>query len=204
MIRIAIQSKGRLSDASIQYLRSKGLTFERSGRKLIARCRNRAVQILFLRSGDIPEYVKRGVAQFGIVGQNVLQESGLDIPVVETLDFGQCRLVIAVPKRSRIKSVQDLGGERIATSYPHLLSRYLIAQGVRAAVIVLRGSVEIAPQLGLSDGICDLVQTGGTLRENNLKPLATVMESRAVLIRSPLFTGNPPFNQDAEILDKLK
>ncbi len=184
MIRIAIQSKGRLSDASIEFLRSRGLKFEPNGRSLVTPCANRDVEILWLRSGDIPEYVNRGVADFGIAGANVLAEKGMELEGAEKMDFGFCKLVIAVPGDSGIHSVRDLEGERIATSYPIILSRYLQAQGIRAAIIPLRGSVEIAPRLNLADAICDLVQTGKTLSDNHLKPLVTILESQAILIKN--------------------
>ncbi|PIZ71444.1 ATP phosphoribosyltransferase [Candidatus Peregrinibacteria bacterium CG_4_10_14_0_2_um_filter_43_11] len=181
-MRIAIQNKGRLSELSIAFLRSSGLSFQPNGRSLITRCDNEDVEILYLRSADIPEYVRRGVADFGIVGRNVLEEKEIDLPILRSLDFGQCRLVIAVPQKSSIQSIQDLEGERIATSYPNTLSCYLKKQGVSASIIPLRGSVEAAPALDLADAICDLVQTGKTLKDNGLTPLVTVLESEAVLI----------------------
>ena len=182
MIRIAIQSKGRLSEASEQYLKSTGLSFRPNGRSLITPCTTPNVEILYLRSADIPEYVRRGVADYGIVGRNVLAERKLDLPILRSLNFGQCRLVIAVPKNSLIQSLCDLEGERVATSYPNLLAAYLKTQNVRAAIIPIQGSVEVTPRLNLADAICDLVQSGQTLRDNDLRPLVTVLESEAVLI----------------------
>src|SRR3989338_5984116 len=183
--RIAIQKSGRLYKGSMDFLISKGLSFPANGKSLILSCGNFDIDLLLLRDDDIPEYVKRGVADFGIVGQNVLAEKGADLPVIMKMDFGRCKLVIAVPKDSRIRTPEDLGGMRIATSYPKLLSEYLAKEGVEASIVPISGSTEITPELDMSDAICDLVQTGSTLKAHDLVPLFTVMESQAVLIESP-------------------
>jgi len=194
-----VQKSGKLYDASIKYLSSVGLTFPSKEKSLMLSSENSDIDILFLRDDDIPEYVASGVADFGIVGENVLKEKNLDLKIIKRLDFGGCSLVIAVPKKSGIKELRDLEGKRIATSYPKLLADYLRDNDVRASVTVLSGSVEITPGLDLSDAICDLVQTGETLKAHNLVPIATVMDSTAVLIESP--TEN---ERKAEFMEKIK
>lgn len=181
-MKIAIQKSGKLYDASMQYLSNRGLVFPTKEKSLILPCENSDIDILFLRDDDIPEYVASGVADFGIVGQNVLAEKALDLKTLKKLGFGKCSLQLAVPKNSQIKKLKDLDGKRIATSYPKLLADYLRENDVRASITVLSGSVEITPELNLADAICDIVQTGSTLKAHNLAPLATIMESQAVLI----------------------
>lgn len=183
-LKIAVQKSGRLYQNSMDFLTSRGLSFSPDSRALIRRSQNSNIDIVYLRDDDIPEYVSRGIADFGIVGQNVLAEKGLTLRIVTKLDFGLCRLVIAVPKRSRIRTVKDLRNLRIATSYPKLLTEYLKKAGVVASIVEVSGSAEIAPRLGLSDAVCDLVQTGATLEANGLVPLCTVLESQAVLVTS--------------------
>ena len=189
-IQFAVQSNGRLTEPSLQYLRAAGLEFTSNGRTLITSCTNRDLNILYLRNADIPEYVSRGVADYGIVGENVLLEKGVRVTVRKKLGFGRCALVIAVPNDSLIRTVRDLDGERIATSYPRILNDFLKAQGINAAVIPIQGSVEIAPSVNLADAICDLTQSGETLRANNLRVLANIMDSEAVLISNQLI-DNP-------------
>jgi len=183
-LRIAVQSRGRLREESLNFLRSLGLEFEDDGRLMLS-CRNIALDIIFLRNEDIPEYVSRGACDFGIVGENILEEKNVCVELLYRLDFAQCALVLAAPRSSEVKGLKDLEGARIATSYPETLRRYLQQCGISAAVIVLRGSVEIAPQLNLADAICDLTQTGSTLREHDLVPFETLLDSHAVLIESP-------------------
>ncbi|KKU78437.1 MAG: ATP phosphoribosyltransferase [Candidatus Peregrinibacteria bacterium GW2011_GWA2_47_7] len=183
--QFAVQSNGRLTRESLDYLRAIGLTFEENGRSLITSCQNQPVDILYLRSSDIPEYVSRGVASFGIVGENVLYEKRARVKIVRRLGFAMCSLVIAVPKGSPIKTLQDLEGERIATSYPRILREFLNKKKINAAIISIQGSVEITPSVNLADAVCDLVQSGRTLRENNLTPIQKVLDSEAVLIASP-------------------
>lgn len=185
-LKIAVQKSGRLNQDSMNFLASLGLSFISSGRLLIQQCRNFDIDILYVRASDIPEYVYRGIADFGIVGQDVLKEKNMDLLVVSKLDFGKCELKIAVPKKSFVKKPADLQGERIATSYPKLLRDYLVKEGVEAAIIPISGSVEVAPGLDLADAICDIVQSGATLRANNLKPIFTVFKSQAVLVESPI------------------
>ncbi|MEK7106892.1 MAG: ATP phosphoribosyltransferase [Patescibacteria group bacterium] len=183
--RIAIQKSGRLHKASMDFLSARGLIFPPNERSLILPCKNSDIDLLLLRDDDIPEYVRSGVADFGIVGENVLAEKGIELPVIKKLDFGRCKLVIAIPSDSRIKTPEDLEGKRIATSYPKLLAKYLAKQGVEASIVAISGSTEIAPELDLADAICDLVQTGSTLKAHDLVPLFVIMESQAVLVESP-------------------
>lgn len=186
-LRIAIQKNGRLRYPSLNYVTSLGLVFdlEDLDRQMVVGCLNSAVELLFVRNSDIPEYVKSGVADFGIVGENVLYERSDNLPIVKELGFGKCDLIIASPTDSCIKTVPDLYDERIATSYPNSLKRFLVVNNINASVVVINGSVEITPALNLADAICDITQTGRTLKQNNLTPIATVMKSQAVLITSP-------------------
>jgi len=185
-IRIAIQKEGRLRNPSLEYLEYLGLQFpEQNGRTLVVPCKNADSEILYVRHSDVPQYVQNGAADFAIVGGNVLYEKDFKIREVEKLNFGKCSLVIAVPLDSSIQKIQDLEGERIATSYPNSLRKFLQKQKINAAIIEIRGSVEVAPALGLADAICDLTQTGNTLKENSLKPIETLFDSMAVFIESP-------------------
>jgi ATP phosphoribosyltransferase len=160
-IRIAIQKDGRMKEESLAFLRSRGLEFERKTDQLIiVPCQNGAVEILMVRHSDIPQYVQSGVADFGIVGENILREMKYKVMVVRKLAFGQCALVIAAPEKSNIKEVTDLEGERIATTYPNYLRQYLKQRGLHASIISIGGSVEAAPALNLADAICDLTRTG--------------------------------------------
>jgi ATP phosphoribosyltransferase len=181
-LKIAIQKSGRLNQGSMEYLFGLGLKFAPNGHSLIQSCINEALDILFLRDDDIPQFVSRGVADIGIVGQNVLFETRAETRVVKRLDFARCKLMIAVPKNSGIKTIQDLKGERIATTYPYLLSRFLAEKNIDASIIPIAGSAEIAPEMNLADAVCDIVQTGKTLAAHNLISLITILESQAVLI----------------------
>lgn len=183
--RIAIQKSGRLEAPSEKYLASLGLKFKKNNKNLIVPCRDSNIEILYVRNIDIPEYVKQCVAEFGIVGENILKEKKTNLEIIKKLGFGLCSLVIAVPKNSQIKKIKDLEGERIATSYPNTLKKYLKENKINAVVIEIKGSVEIAPSLNLADAICDITQTGNTLKENNLRPIATIFKSEAVLIKNP-------------------
>jgi ATP phosphoribosyltransferase len=183
--RIAVQKSGRLSEPSLNFLYSQGLKFEPNGRNLVTPCDNHDVDILHLRDDDIPEYVCRSVVDYGIVGENVLYEKEVQVNVLRKLGFCPCSLVIAAPKDSEIKVLEDLEGERIATSHPRLLARFLEERKINGAIITIKGSVEVTPSLNLADAVCDITQTGRTLRENDLVTLLTVLESQAVLVESP-------------------
>lgn len=186
-IRFAIQKEGRLKDASFNFIESRGIKFsKKNGKSLIISCENANVEILYVRHSDIPKYVESSAADFAIVGENVLYENEFNVKQVKRLGFGRCKLVIAAPTKSGIKSVPELKGKRIATSYPNSLRNFLRKQKINAAVVEIKGTVEIAPALGLADAVCDISQTGKTLKDNNLKPIATLFKSEAVLIESPL------------------
>ncbi|GAB3832810.1 ATP phosphoribosyltransferase [Hymenobacter jeollabukensis] len=188
MIRLAIQKSGRLSEDSLGLIRECGIGFVSSSYKLKTEATNFPLEILFLRDDDIPGYVQDGVADLGIVGQNVLVEAGLPQLEVEPLGFSKCRLSLAVPRGEAYTSVADLQGKNIATSYPEILGTYLAGQGVQAQLHTISGSVEIAPSIGLADAICDIVSSGSTLLGNGLREVETVFRSEAVLIASPQLT----------------
>lgn len=181
-IRIAVQNNGRLSEASLSFLTKIGLKFRKANRQLITPCSNSNVEILYVRNADIPEYVSQNVADFGIVGENVLIERESKLKIEQKLGFGECSLIIAVPQNSFIKTIQDLQEERIATSYPRTLKRFLSQNGISASIVDISGSVEIAPSLNLADAICDITQSGSTLKKNKLKIIAKIFDSRATVV----------------------
>lgn len=181
-LKIAIQKSGRLNEKSVELLKNCGLSFENYKSSLISPVSNFPLEILFLRDDDIPEYVQDGIADLGIVGENVINETEVDVAYLQKLGFGKCSLKLAIPNNSPVQSIADLNGKSIATSYPVILKKFLANNNVEADIRTISGSVEIAPGLGLSDAICDLVSTGGTLISNGLKPFGDVMYSEAVLI----------------------
>jgi ATP phosphoribosyltransferase len=190
-LKLAIQKKGRLSDKSIQLIRNCGLDIENFQDRLIVSAANFNLDILFLRDDDIPEYVQDNVAHLGIVGENVVLEKGLDVETVKKLGFGRCSLRLGIPEKSEINVINELDNKTIATSYPNILIDYLEKNNVKAKVIELSGSVEIAPSLGVADYICDLVSTGNTLKLNKLKKSFKVLDSQAVLIKSKIMDDDP-------------
>lgn len=197
-ITIAIQKSGRLYDDSLQLLRECGLKVDAGNGALKSVVSNFPIEILFLRNSDIPQYIKDGVVDLGIVGENLLIEKGRDLETLLALNFSKCKVSLAVPKSSEIKSVKDFEGKKIATSYPVTLQRYLDKNGVNAEIHTISGSVEIAPNIGLADGICDIVSSGNTLFMNSLKELEVILRSQAVLV------VNPTLNESKKtILDKL-
>jgi len=181
-LKIAIQKSGRLNEKSVEILKNCGLSFENYKSSLISTVTNFPLEILFLRDDDIPEYVQDGIADLGIVGENVIVEAGADVTYLQRLGFGKCTLKIAIPNESPITDLSELAGKAIATSYPVILEKYLKENNVDAEVRTISGSVEIGPGLGLSDAICDIVSTGGTLKSNGLKPFSEVMKSEAIMI----------------------
>ena len=181
-LKIAIQKSGRLNEKSVELLKNCGLSFENYKSSLISTVSNFPLEILFLRDDDIPEYVQDGIADLGIVGENVISETGVDVSFLQKLGFGKCTLKLAVQTHSAIENIADLNGKSIATSYPVILKNFLDKNNISADIRTISGSVEIAPGLGLSDAIFDIVSTGGTLKSNGLKPFAEVMKSEAVLI----------------------
>ena len=197
-LRIAVQSKGRLNEESMALLAEAGVKISASKRTLLVSARNFPLEVLFLRDDDIPGTVADGVADVGIVGLNEFAEKSAAADVVMPLGFGACRLSIAIPKDIPYESTEWLRGRRIATSYPGILSRYLAEQGVEADIHVITGSVEISTGIGLADAIFDIVSSGSTLVSNNLKEVATVMESEAVLIATPGLC-----EEKKQILDEL-
>lgn len=197
-LKIAIQKSGRLNEKSVEILKNCGLSFENYKSSLIANVANFPLEILFLRDDDIPEYVQDGIADLGIVGENVIIEAGADVSYLQPLGFGKCTLKIAVQSTSNITELSQLNGKAIATSYPVILQKYLTENNVDAQIRNISGSVEIGPGLGLSDAIFDIVSTGGTLKSNGLKPFKNVMDSQAVLIASKGMETNP------EVLELLQ
>lgn len=186
MLRIAIQAKGRLNEKSMSLLADAGISASGSNsRKLLARAEGLPVDLLFLRDDDIPQAVAMGVADVGIVGLNEVAESGETVEVVKNLGFGACRISIAVPKAENYDGVEWCRNKRIATSYPVILSKFLDEKGVEAEIHKIAGSVEIAPAVGMSDAIFDIVSSGGTLIQNGLKEVEQVFASQAVMIANP-------------------
>jgi len=181
-LKIAIQKSGRLNEKSVELLKNCGLSFENYKSSLISPVSNFPLEILFLRDDDIPEYVQDGIADLGIVGENVIQETEVEVSYLQRLGFGKCSLKIAVPNNDDIQNLAGLNGKSIATTYPVILGKFLKDNGITSDIRTISGSVEISPGLGLADAICDLVSTGGTLKSNGLKPFADVMSSEAVLI----------------------
>ena len=189
-LKIAVQKKGRLTERSVALLKMCGLGIDNYADRLYISASNFAADILFLRDDDIPEYVQDGVADLGIVGENVIAEKSYDTEMKEKLGFGKCRVMIAYPESIELSGVAGLEGKRIATTYPNILKRYLAENDVNARIIEISGSVEIAPALGIADAICDIVSTGNTLKLNKLKKSFTVFESEAALIASPKLQYN--------------
>ena len=194
-LKLAIQKSGRLTDPSLDVLARCGLKISRGKDQLMAYGENMPLDVLFVRDDDIPDLVQEDVCDLGLVGLNVLEEKRLELasrghPVrfqtLRTLDFGRCRLALAVPQEHRYEGIASLQGKRVATTYPYLLEQYLREHDVSAEIVTLSGAVEIAPRLGRADFICDLVSTGSTLQANHLREVQTVLESHAVLIRTPL------------------
>jgi len=181
-IKLAIQKKGRLTDSTIALLRSAGLEFESYQQKLFAACRNFPLNIVYLRDDDIPDYVEKGAVDLGIVGDNIVIESGSRVNKILSLPYGYCTLSLAVPKESKVNKLIDLEGKRIATSYTKLALQYLKKNNIQAELIRINGSVEIAPALQMSDAIIDFVSTGSTMLLNDLRVIEKIYESQAMLI----------------------
>ncbi len=181
-IKLAIQKKGRLTEKSLELLKLCGIDIENYSERLVVSSNTFPIDIFFLRDDDIPEYVQDGVADIGIVGENVVYEKKAEIESLENLGFGKCKIMMAYPDSASLESPQDLMNKTIATSYPHIVREYLKKENIQAKIIELSGSVEIAPTLGVADVVCDIVSTGNTLMMNKLKKGFTVFESQAVLI----------------------
>jgi ATP phosphoribosyltransferase len=184
-LRIAVQKSGRLNEDSMRLLKDIGISIDNGKDQLKASAKGFPVEVFYLRNGDIPQYLKDGVVDAAIIGENVLIEKGEGIGIVEKLGFSSCRVCIAVPKTDAYNSIKDLEGKRIATSYPNTVQQFLNKNGVKANLHIINGSVEIAPNIGLADAICDIVSSGSTLFKNNLKEVDTILKSEAVLAVSP-------------------
>lgn len=198
MLRIAVQSKGRLNEDTMALLGEADIKISSSKRTLLVRSKNFPLEILYLRDDDIPQTVADGVADVGIVGRNELVETGAEADVVRPLGFGACRLSLAIPKEEEYVGLEWFNGKKIATSYPHILKHFLDEHAISADIHVITGSVEVSTGIGLADAIFDIVSSGSTLVSNNLREVEVVMESEAVLIGNPLMSG-----YKREILDEL-
>ena len=198
-IRIAVQKSGRLHDDSLKLLKDAGISIDNGREQLKATSGNFPLEVFYLRNGDIPQYLRDGVVDAAIIGENVLVEKGEDIKMAERLGFSKCRVSLAVPKSAKYTGVEGLEGARIATSYPNTVKNYLSKKGVTADLHIINGSVEIAPNIGLADAICDIVSSGSTLFKNNLKEVEVMLKSEAVLAVSPQISSEVD-----EILKKLQ
>jgi len=198
-LKIAVQKSGRLNEDSMKLLKDIGISIDNGKDQLKASANNFPLEVFYLRNGDIPQYLRDGVVDIAIIGENVLIEKGNDIEFVEKLGFSKCRVSIAVPKSDKYNNIEDLEGKRIATSYPNTVNQFLKKNNVNADLHIINGSVEIVPNIGLADAIVDIVSSGSTLFKNNLKEEEVILKSEAVLAVSPLISSE---NQD--ILNKIQ
>ena len=198
-IKIAVQKSGRLNQDSLKLLKDCGISIENGKDQLKADARNFPLEVLYLRNGDIPQYLRDGVVDIAIVGENTLIEKGADLPIIEKLGFSKCKVSIAVPKDVEYNGIEDLRGKKIATSYPKTVEKYFAEKGEKADIHIINGSVEIAPNIGLSDAIVDIVSSGSTLFKNNLKEVEVMLKSEAVLVKSPTLS-----DEKQSILDKIQ
>ena len=185
MLRIAVQTKGRLNEQSMELLKEAGVSVNMEKRKFLVRAEDFPAEIIFLRDDDIPQTVAIGAADLGIVGYNEVAEKGLEVSQLQKLGFGGCRLSLAIPKSETYTGLEYFNGKRVATSYPEILRRYFAENGIQAQIHTITGSVEIAPTAGLADAIFDIVSSGGTLVSNGLVEVEKVVYSEAVLIANP-------------------
>ncbi len=199
MIRIAIQKSGRLNDESLELLKNCGISIDNGKDQLKASARNFPVEVFFLRNGDIPQYLRDGVVDLAILGSNTLVEKGNDLNIIERLGFSKCRVSIAIPKGSKYNEISDLNGKKIATSYPNTVNQFLEKNKINADLHIINGSVEIAPNIGLADAICDIVSSGSTLFKNNLKEVIKIIDSEAVLVQAPNLNSN-----QLELIEKIQ
>ena len=183
-LHIAVQKSGRLHDESLKLLNDCGISIDNGKDQLKAIARNFPMEIFYLRNGDIPQYLRDGVVDIAIIGENLLIEKGNDISIKEKLGFSKCRVSIAIPKEDTYKGIESLTGKKIATSYPNTVKGFLAEKGIDAELHIINGSVEIAPNIGLSDAVCDIVSSGSTLFKNNLKEVEVLFKSEAVLAAS--------------------
>ena len=198
-LKIAVQKSGRLNEDSMRLLKDIGISIDNGKDQLKASANDFPLEVFYLRNGDIPQYLRDGVVDVAIIGENVLIEKGNDIQFIEKLGFSKCRVSIAVPKSVEYSSIKDLKGKRIATSYPNTVNQFLEKNNISADLHIINGSVEIAPNIGLADAIVDIVSSGSTLFKNNLREEEVILKSEAVLAVSPLLSSE---NQD--ILNKIQ
>ena len=198
MIKIAIQKSGRLNEESLGILKKCGISIDNGKDQLKAAARNFPLEVLYLRNGDIPQYLRDGVVDLAIIGENLIHEKGKDLQVIEKLGFSKCRVAMAVPKETVFNDIRELNGKRIATSYPNTVNQFLEENNISAELHIINGSVEIAPNIGLADAICDIVSSGSTLFKNNLKEVTKILDSEAVLVQAPTMDA-----EKTEIIDKL-
>ncbi len=199
ILKIAVQKTGRLHDDSMKLLKDIGISIDNGKDQLKASAQNFPIEVFYLRNGDIPQYLRDGVVDAAIIGENVLIEKGTDINFIEKLGFSKCRISIAVPKSMKYTSIKELEGKQIATSYPNTVNQFLKKNNVNANLHIISGSVEIAPSIGLADAIVDIVSSGSTLFKNNLKEEEIILQSEAVLAVSPKIS-----NENQEILNKIQ
>ena len=198
MIRIAIQKSGRLNQDSLRLLKDCGISIDNGKDQLKTTVRNFPMEVFFLRNGDIPQYMRDGVVDLAILGENLVVEKGGDLSIIEKLGFSKCRVCIAVPKRISFSGLADLEGKQIATSYPNTVESFLSKNKINAGLHIINGSVEIAPNIGLADAICDIVSSGSTLFKNNLKEVIQIATSEAVLVQAPNLN-----EEKTELIQKL-
>jgi ATP phosphoribosyltransferase len=198
-LRIAIQKSGRLNEDSLQILKDCGISIDNGKDQLKAISSNFPLEVFYLRNGDIPQYLRDGVVDIAIIGENVLIEKGEDINIAEKLGFSKCKVSLAIPKGEIYNGIEYFNNKKIATSYPNTVKKYLLDKGVDTQLHIITGSVEIAPNIGLADGICDIVSSGSTLFKNNLKEVEVLLTSEAVLAVSPLISI-----ENQQVLNKLQ
>jgi len=198
-LKIAIQKSGRLNEDSLKLLKDCGISIDNGKDQLKASASNFPLEVFYLRNGDIPQYLRDGVVDIAIIGENVLIEKGNDIGIVEKLGFSKCRVSLAIPKSETYTDIDYFTNKRIATSYPNTVKAYLSKRDIEIDTHVINGSVEIAPNIGLADGICDIVSSGSTLFKNNLKEVEVLLTSEAVLAVSPAISETK-----TQLLDKLQ
>jgi ATP phosphoribosyltransferase len=197
-LRLAIPNKGRLLDSTLELLKDAGLVFEAHDRSLVSRVENHPLDVLFVRTNDVVEFVADGVADAGITGGDILAESGVALPKLRDLGYGRCRLTAAVPADAPYDTIGDLNGVRLATSHPNVTRAFFADQGIAVDVVTLSGAVEVAPRLGLADAIVDLVSTGSTLQMNGLRAIGDILASEAILV-----TNEASLAQRADELDAI-
>jgi ATP phosphoribosyltransferase len=197
-LKIAVQKSGRLNENSLKLLKDCGIYIENGKDQLKAQATNFPVEILFLRNSDIPQYLEDGVADVAIIGENILIEKKKNVKIVQKLGFAKCRVSLAVPKEAKFKGADYFQGKKIATSYPVTLQSYLDKNNIKAEIHIISGSVEIAPNIGLADGICDIVSSGSTLFKNGLTEVMTILKSESVLAKSPFLSP-----EKKETLEKI-